>query len=85
MSSTPLTGSCVSPGSVVLLGPHSNSPGGQVPPLEQTVCWPHVGLLLLEVREMSPCDKEGEKTTTSTIPMSPQEMLWETRTETRYS
>jgi hypothetical protein len=39
---------------------------------------PMWGQLLLVVREMCPCNKEGEKTTTFLIPMSRQEMLRET-------
>jgi hypothetical protein len=67
-------------------GSHPDSLGGQVPPPDQAVPWCLGGSILPVVWGMYPGNKEGEKTTVSTIPrISPQEMLWKTWTETQDS
>jgi hypothetical protein len=62
-------------------GPHPYLPGGWVSPPDQTVHWCLAGSLLPVVWGMDPGNKEGKKTTISTVQDEPPDTLWETWTE----
>jgi hypothetical protein len=70
--------------SLCIWGPHPDSLGGQVYPLDQTVHWLFLGSLLPAVQGTNPSDREVNKTPPSPNPRQEPPEMSDSQSETGY-